>query len=1434
MVTDAEGNIVDTIGSSPDKGQVILPGTPPSKPSAPIVSATLGTAQVSWDGLFVEEYVAPDLKLLEVHGSTEIEEFETTSGTLLGTITNLSGGSMTAGLEYGSYFIKLIAVTTSDAKSVPSDASSVEIVPLVEAPDMVEVLADIDERYNGIITDAGNLSARLDEAAQDLVDHETRLAEAEADLTNLNDVELVQLKSSLDQAKLDLAQAQADVDNALAGLDLTNTDLDTLKNTTLPALENTVADAKNRLDTAEGEIATSKTRLAEAEADLTAVTADTGKALTMAGSKTTVFYNTSAPTTAVHPNPTNAKDGDLWRRIDASKNVLSEWYWTGSAWQASKITTSAISNLDVGQLTSGSAIIQTAVINKIAAQTATIIELNGDRITAGTVSSDRINVTDLAAKIATVIQLNADRITAGTIATGRLNATEVAAAVANVIQLNASRITAGTISTARLNASEIAAAVATIINLNADRITAGVINTDRLNVNEIAARTASFQTVDVKNLFVTTGTMSEAVINKLWVDVVLSKKITAEMIAVGDFTNYATINPSMNLNVSIPAKWSTTTDGDYTRTAPTSENYLMFKNMDGPIPFQGGDKLRISFDAVADSANVTFSGRIWFYNSSGTYITGFNSTFTDTTITSTEKRFTGFLDIPSIPTGSSQYLIGISGNDIKTVKLRNVRVLRMTAGELIVDGAITATKIAANAIEADKLAANSVTSDKILAGSIKAQHIEAKAISTDKLAIGSLDNVLPDPDNLLNSWTDPSASSPAVARWQFTSTEARPERSKNYQQINLGSGGNTQGTVYFGYNKEMISVEPGQSFTGYAWMRNNKTTNDEYNYASLRFYFYDKAGALISGSGGNQNGGQSTTLSGVWTRVGGLPVTAPAGAVGMRIRPTVYFSNHVANGEIFFCGAMSVFRASSGELIVDGAIDGKTITGALIQTDRAVNVGVKLSNAGIEAYSPQGEKTFSITAGQGVDYIGVWGNDLATIDEAGNIIYPSGAEPEQMVSLDYLGSISGSELSVSDYARFDGNVVMNGDPIADSHLGIEAPGEFGPVINGRSLLGGTFNNFVDQHPQVSDITSWLTPLSHGFKANAYVNDDTSRSTGKAGGLSADGRWVWSGEGGGLVDRMMIQQQVEIVNNRGYFLTYSVPAVRSTDGKSGTVGASVVRYSTGSLNVNTGTPLNDTRIYIPGDGVYFNPTKAVYFVGGQDVPAGTITFGIQVYVYDNRTMETTDTPDARFWNISITDMGLATKGTTGKAVDLYRRLPKDTTPETTSPPPPAPAPDLVQYTKTWSASWYGTYDSSGTNTYYDSRGRVTQGRPPGAGIQRGLVGFPSVTSTLSGATVKKVEVYLYAAHAYYNSGFTAVLGTHGLTSKPSSYASGDIDVKRQAFKKPEGRWVTLPSSVHAGFKSGSLRGIQAYINTTSLSYYGYFTGSKSKLRITYVK
>lgn len=156
----------------------------------------------------------------------------------------------------------------------------------------------------------------------------------------------------------------------------------------------------------------------------------------------------------------------------------------------------------------------------------------------------------------------------------------------------------------------------------------------------------------------------------------------------------------------------------------------------------------------------------------------------------------------------------------------------------------------------------------------------------------------------------------------------------------------------------------------------------------------------------------------------------------------------------------------------------------------------------------------------------------------------------------------------------------------------------------------------------------------------------------------------------------------------------------------------------------------------------------------------------------------------------------------------------------------------EYTKTWTASWSASYeDRNGYISYYGSQ--VRQGYFSSTwGIQAALVGF-DLGSTLTGATIKKVEIYLYASHWYYNSGGTAVIRTHGLSSRPSTFSS-ESGAKKVAFKVGQGKWVNITSI----FENND-RGIALDPgNTTNREYYGRFHGAKEsnkpKLRITYTK
>lgn len=465
---------------------------------------------------------------------------------------------------------------------------------------------------------------------------------------------------------------------------------------------------------------------AAAAADAKAVAAQTAAgnaqstataALTMAGSKSKVYYDTAAPSGVA----TGA--GDLWRQRDAANNIIGEWRWNGEppagSWIKTMLSSDTISNLDVGKLTAGAATIDTAVINKMAVQIATIIQLNADRITAGKITSAQVDTTNLAASLATILSLNADRITAGTLGAERINVAELAVSIATVIQLNASAITAGTIATARLNVTDLAANLATILSLNADRITAGTINTARLNASAIAAATAAFQTVDVKNLFATTGTMAEAVIAKLWTDVVMSRKITTQMLAVGAFDNVIPDPTFSNAggdwgSVAAPYSFPPTEGYNGGPAFKVAPNSIQAGRYSKPIPMTGGAAYRVT---VWVKSNVAIpAGSLGVYvrstrpNGGGTptgnQLKQTNGAAGNDAIaanTWTKLNLVATFD-PAAVAGEVGFFTQTSFTT-GTVWWSLVSATRMNAGELTVDGTVTAKALETELVLATKIVA---------------------------------------------------------------------------------------------------------------------------------------------------------------------------------------------------------------------------------------------------------------------------------------------------------------------------------------------------------------------------------------------------------------------------------------------------------------------------------------------------------------------------------------------------------------------------------------------------------------------------------------------------------------------------------------------------------------------------------------------------------
>ena len=150
----------------------------------------------------------------------------------------------------------------------------------------------------------------------------------------------------------------------------------------------------------------------------------------------------------------------------------------------------------------------------------------------------------------------------------------------------------------------------------------------------------------------------------------------------------------------------------------------------------------------------------------------------------------------------------------------------------------------------------------------------------------------------------------------------------------------------------------------------------------------------------------------------------------------------------------------------------------------------------------------------------------------------------------------------------------------------------------------------------------------------------------------------------------------------------------------------------------------------------------------------------------------------------------------------------------SPPPPKNT-YVSQYTA------YHNMNYKGDNTQYlFDTGRMYQGlSPAGYGNLKSIALFPSMTSDLSGATVNYIRVYFHFDHWYYNSGGTARIGLHGHGGVQSTFSGSGIAATSSGWPKPGARWVELPSSVFAGFKSGAYKGVYLEGDST-FGTYGY--------------
>ena len=178
---------------------------------------------------------------------------------------------------------------------------------------------------------------------------------------------------------------------------------------------------------------------------------------------------------------------------------------------------------------------------------------------------------------------------------------------------------------------------------------------------------------------------------------IATNTITAEKLAIGDFTNYAQLN---SLTASTYG-WTSVVDSTASNNPWFQKNTLARDNaISRSYTCNGGESFRVKAEISTSVKGATTNGgssiadlqvRIGLYtiNSDGSRSYMFSSGV---------KNSTGTISsVVTLPTNARSFIVHVQCEGWAplsgTLKVRNVQVTRMAAGELIVDGSITAEKI---------------------------------------------------------------------------------------------------------------------------------------------------------------------------------------------------------------------------------------------------------------------------------------------------------------------------------------------------------------------------------------------------------------------------------------------------------------------------------------------------------------------------------------------------------------------------------------------------------------------------------------------------------------------------------------------------------------------------------------------------------------------
>jgi uncharacterized protein YjbI with pentapeptide repeats len=425
----------------------------------------------------------------------------------------------------------------------------------------------------------------------------------------------------------------------------------------------------------------------------------------------------------------------------------------------------AANSINANKIAANSITADTIAANQITAELIAANSINANKIAANSITADAIAANQITADL-----IAANAISAGEISANSINANSIAAGSVSADSMQANSITASSIAACSITAEEIAANAINVNELAANSITANSLQTNAVTTEILSANSVTANTIAANQI-----TATQIAANQITADLIAANQITADLIAANSITATAitanqitadliaanSITASAIAACSITAEEIAANSIDVNELAANSITTRSLQTDSVKADSIAANQITAdliaansintnelaanSINANAIKANAITADAIGANQISANLIAA-NAISTDEL--AANSITTRSLQANSVSTAvlaaNSVKADNIRANSIGATEIlaQSIGTNELQADSVTADildaGSVTADAIAAGAVTANAIAANQITANAIATNSITAENIQAGSIDTEELAAGAI------------------------------------------------------------------------------------------------------------------------------------------------------------------------------------------------------------------------------------------------------------------------------------------------------------------------------------------------------------------------------------------------------------------------------------------------------------------------------------------------------------------------------------------------------------------------------------------------------------------------------------------------------------------------------------------------------------------------